>query len=273
MSNPDDELVFNGLTLMQRHEAALKQTTAVMQQLIPFLITLQPGRAPDLKMRGDAAKATLQGLQKLVSLLLAKEAVHTTLFDMFGPALSDDVPLDEHNLRALRELHFLLDFLAPVVELDSVGAGQADLGRLERNHHPRLFVRDEYVDQRTRDHTELADRGSFVLLALYLAAKWNEKLPDLLRRLGLGQDDETFKKWAKEEPLEQRHLITRAGELDREGAGLSFEQQDRLSDRARGVLARHDQDLFPDIACLDDEAILRKLFARASRTGAFTPPR
>jgi hypothetical protein len=269
--DPDKNLSFNGLTVEQRYQAALKQTTAVAKALMPFLVTLQPARAPDPQLQREAVDRGLAALQDLLKTLLLDELLAARIVHKFGPPPPVDAPNDAHNLRVIRELHVILDVLVGVAPLDSITAGQADLGRLEDNQEPLTLRRDSYVDRRRRDHTELADRAAAVLLVHYLAAKWQEETADLLKRLGVGTGFSAFEKWAAAVPLQERRLMTAAGELGRADKGLPLEQQALLSDlpRCLAVINRHEAERFPGLAELSDEDMVRKLFERVNRLGHF----
>jgi hypothetical protein len=248
MSNPDNDLPFNGLTLTQRHQAAVKQTTAGMKALGPFLLSIQPGRAPDPKLQRDAVKRGGEALQDLLKTHLLDELFAAGIVHTFGPPPPDSAPDDAHNLRAIKEAHFILDWVAGIAPRSSIDAVRTDLKRLENGEEPQVLRRAKYADRRSRDHTELADRAAAVLLVYYLAAQWQEKTADLLKRLNIGTGFFTFEKWAKAVPLQERKLMTAAGHLDREGGGLPLEQQALLSGMPRclAMLNRHDAELFPD---------------------------
>lgn len=267
MSDPYDDLPFNGLTSEQRLQAALKQTTAVMKALAPFLVTLQPGRAPDPKLQREAVSSGLGAVRDLLKTLILDELFAASGTHKLGDPPPVNAPENAHNLRAIKELHLILDWLAEIAPRDSIDAGRADLRRLEDGEEPLTLRLDKYKDRRRLDHTELADRATAVLLVRYLAAKGKEKIPNLLERLGTHSTFFAYEKWAKKVTLQQRRLMTAAGKADREGRGMSLEQLTLLSKlpRCLAVLNRHNAEMFPDLAGLSDEDMVRKLFDRAQR--------
>jgi hypothetical protein len=198
--------------------------------------------------------------------LLAAGIVHK-----HRPSPPTDASFDAQNLRAIQEVHFVLDWVAEIMPRDTIDAVRADLRRLEDGDRPLVLRRDKYVDHRFRDFTERADRAFAVLLVYYLAAKFKEKIPDFLKRLDVGTSFSAFEKWAKAVSVQQRKLMTAAGRADREVGDLTLEQQALVSEmpRCQAVLKRHDADMFPDLAGLSDEDIVRKLCARANRLGHF----
>jgi hypothetical protein len=164
-----------------------------------------------------------------------------------------------------------MDWLAEIAPRDTINAVRADLGRLQDHQKPLVLRRDRYVDLRRRDDTERADREFAVLLVFYLAEKWEEKAWDLLERLGIGTSFSAFEKWRADVPQQERDLMIAAGLADREARGLPLAQQKLMKSlpRCLAVLNRRDATLFPDLAGLSDEDMVRKLFDRAQRRRHF----
>jgi hypothetical protein len=265
------DLKFNGLTMEQRLKAALDQTIAAMQALVPFLVSLQPGRTQDstnTKLQCDAVRNSLLAIRELLETLLLDHLLAAYLIHMFGPPLPADATEDARNLRAMREVHFILDWLAGVAPSDSLDAVRTDLKRLEERHEPRTLRRDSYADPRVRDELEKAEREFAVLLTYFIAGAKQEKIPVLLARLGVNYD--AIRRWAAEIDKEQRELLAEAGRLSAAGGGLPLAKAARLSERSRDVLLRDDRDRFPGLAGRDDEAKLRKLFDLVRRSGSFS---
>src|SRR5215471_691859 len=109
MNSPNDELPFEGMTVPQRHQAALKHTTAVAKELVPFLVSiLQPAHPAERnrKLQRGAVDLGLEKAQALLSALLLKHLLAAAILHTLGPPPPKDAPEDAHNLRAIQEAHF-----------------------------------------------------------------------------------------------------------------------------------------------------------------------
>jgi hypothetical protein len=252
--------VFGGMKFAVRAQAAFNQLAGVMETLAAFQVATIKGDQPG---RQNATRAALAALTELLKLLLLEDLLRTATTPLAGPVPGEGATLDEVNVWLIRGLHAVLDWLGEIAPMESINTARTDLGRLEARQTPRMLLRDRYVDPRTRDHVELADREFTVLFTHFMSGALQLKLPDLLARFGVTYD--AFRKWAANVDLEQRELMTEAGALDATNAGLPLARAALLSKRAQDVLLRDDAGLFPGLSGLDDEEKLRRLLALARR--------